>query len=99
MEWSSFAVTLLIVSSVAAGVTSAVVTTWSLRARAFSIEDRLAVVEGTLQREVKTRAGQERWKKSNKDEELARELLANKNPAPVQRNWWETTLPRSANGS
>ena len=85
---------LLIVSCVAAGVVSAVVTTWSLRAKLLGFEDRLSLVEGILTREVKSRAGQERWKKPDKDLELARAMVQQ----PVQRkmNWWETGLPRSA---
>ena len=88
MEWFSFAVLLLIVACVAAGVVAGVVHTWSLRARTYSLEDRVDRLEGNLSREVKARAGQERWKKPDKDEAL---LAAMKN-APTQGrmlNWWE----------
>jgi outer membrane biogenesis lipoprotein LolB len=79
---------LLLVGCVAVGVVSAVLRTWSLHSRTYSLEDRIAIVEGTLQREVKTRAAQERWKKPDKTEALAVELLGK--PIPTkQLNWWE----------
>lgn len=82
------ATVLLIVGCVAAGVTGALVTSWSLRSKLFSLEDRLSIVEGTVTREVKTRAGQERWKKADKDEAL---LTALKSGGVTGRtlNWWE----------
>jgi len=85
----------LVTACIAAGVCAAVIHTWSLRALAFSLETRLAVVEGTLTREVKARAGQERWKRPDKTEELAAALVSR--PAVPERkaNWWETGLPRS----
>ena len=88
-----YAVLLLIASCVAVGVVSAVVTTWSLKARLYSLEERLELVEGGLIRETKARAGAERWKKPDKDLELVKSLQA----APtVKRNWWELNLPRQA---
>jgi hypothetical protein len=95
-NWLEPAVLLLIVASVAAGVVGAIVTTWSLRATIYSLEDRISVVEGITQREVKIRAGQARQMKTPKDEELLKDLRA----APVSRqpNWWERVsgneLPR-----
>lgn len=80
---------LLISGSVAVGVVAAVVRTWSLHRRAYSLEDRMAVVEGILQREVKTRAAQERWRKPDKDQELL-ETMRNQKVQPTrQLNWWE----------
>jgi len=95
LELGFFALILLITACIAAGVTAAVVHTWSLRALAYSLETRLAVVEGTLTREVKARAGQERWKKPDRTDELVASLAAR--PAVPERkaNWWETGLPRS----
>lgn len=88
MEGFSFAVVLLIVACVAAGVVAGVVHTWSLRARVYSLEDRVDRMEGNLSREVKARAGQERWKKPDKDEAL---LAAMRTAQPQNRmlNWWE----------
>lgn len=96
VELSYFAVFLLISGCIAAGVTAAVIHTWSLRAHAYSLETRLSVVEGTLQREVKARAGQERWKKPAKDDDLAAALLAAAKPPPDIRPWWMKVghLPR-----
>lgn len=88
-----YAVFLLILACVCVGVVSAVVHTWSLRARLYSLEDRLAIVEGSLTREVKARAGQERWKKPDKDLELFKQL---QQPVPQPKyNFWQTGLPRS----
>ena len=91
VELSYFALILLVTCCMAAGIVGAVVHTWSLRARTYSLEDRLAIVEGTLQREVKTRAGQERWRKPTKEEEAIALALATPPPppAPAYKNWWE----------
>jgi hypothetical protein len=95
VELSYFALFLLFVACLAAGVTAAVVHTWALRAHTYSLENRLSVVEGTLTREVKARAGQERWKKPAQDDALVQQLLAAKaTPPPKKLNWWETNLPR-----
>jgi len=89
-----YALVLLVTGCVAAGVCAAVIHTWSLRALAFSLETRLAVVEGTLTREVKARAGQERWKKPDKTDQLLTELALSTNANQRPKNWWETTIPR-----
>lgn len=89
VEFSIFGLILLVSCFIAAGVVAGVVHTWSLRARTYSLEDRVAILEGTLQREVKTRAGQERWKKPDKDAALINSM--NQNAIPARRpNWWET---------
>jgi hypothetical protein len=90
-----YALLLGILACIAVGVVSAVVRTWSLHQRTYSLEDRVAILEGTLTREVKTRAAQARVSKPDKD----LELLSAVNQAPVaKKNWWETGLPRSAGG-
>lgn len=90
INFSLFAVSLLLSGCIAAGVVAAVIHTWSLRALAFSLETRLAVVEGTLTREVKARAGQERWKNPGKaDAELLKTLTTQAAAAPHKGNWWE----------
>jgi hypothetical protein len=92
VELSFFAVFVLVVACVAAGVTAAVVHTWSLRALTYSLETRLAVVEGTLSREVKARAGQERWKQPAKAEAdlAARLAIAAQGSAPARPvPWWK----------
>lgn len=95
-ELSLFALVLLISGCVAVASCAAVIHTWTLRARLLEQEYRLDIIEGTLQREVKARAGAERWKKPAKDEELVKELLG-KAAAPARPlNWWERPeLPRS----
>jgi len=84
VELSYFAVFLLLAGCLSAGVVAAVVHTWSLRALSYSLETRLTLVEGTLNREVKARAGQERWKKPAKDVEALEALLKNANAQPAQ---------------
>jgi hypothetical protein len=96
MEWSFAAITLLIVACIGAGVTSAVVATWRLRVDLYSLQDAVTVLQGIQTREVKVRAGQERWKKPAKDEELARELLGMNAGNQRPKNWWETNIPREA---
>lgn len=83
-----YAVLLGICAAVAVGVVSAVVKTWSLHARTYSLEDRISILEGTMTREVKIRAGAERWKKQDKDEALAVQLLSGNSKARPM-NWWE----------
>lgn len=88
---------LLLASTVAIAVTSSIVTTWSLRARLYALEDRTNVMEGTMTREVKIRAAQERWgKKPSKEEE--RIAAALENPQPVLAvPWWQD--PRLKKGA
>lgn len=86
VELSYFALFLLFCACIAAGVVAGVVHTWSLRALTYSLDTRLAVVEGLLQREVKARAGQERWKKPDKDLELLKSVTESSVRKP---NWWE----------
>jgi len=89
VELTYFALILLFIGCLAAGVVAGVVHTWSLRARTYDLEDRVDRIEGNLSREVKARAGQERWKKPDKDLQL---LEAMKTAAPAQGrmlNWWE----------
>lgn len=96
VELSIFALILLVGGCIAAGVCAAVIHTWSLRASLYDLQSRLEVVEGNLLREVKARAGQERWKKPEKDKELMAELVNAKSSPQKRLNWWETNLPRSA---
>jgi len=84
-----FAIIVLVSCCLAAGVCAAVVHTWSLRATLYDVQSRLEVVEGNLLREVKARAGAERWRKPDKDLLLAQELTqAHTKPTP-RYNWWE----------
>jgi len=88
---------LLLVSAVAVGVTAAVARTWALHSRIYSLEDRVAVVEGVTQREVKIRAAQSRPPNLAKDEALLKSLSNSPPPPPTRKlNWWETGLPRQA---
>lgn len=92
------AVVVLISACIAAGVVAGVVHTWSLRASHYSLESRVAVVEGVLQREVKARAGQERWKKADKTETLFSELAHAGPPKPTQPWWFKPEIPREFRG-
>lgn len=78
----------LISAVVGGGGLGAIARAWSFHSRLYSLEDRLSLAEGILNREVKTRAAQERWKKPSKDEELvALALKEEKKPAPAF--WWQ----------
>lgn len=79
----------LIAAALSGGILGAIIRAWSIHSLLYSLQDRLLVVEGVTQREVKIRAGQERWKRPAKDEELARELMKNAAPAVAyQGPWW-----------
>lgn len=84
-----FAIIVLVSCCLAGGVCAAVVHTWQLRASLYDVQSRLEVVEGNLLREVKARAGQERWKKPDKDLALAQALVQNQSQAPARYNFWE----------
>jgi len=80
---------LLVLACIAVGVVSAVVTTWSLRARLYSLEDRVGIIEGVTQREVKIRAAQSRSPKSTSDNIALEQLkLLGNQPAAYQGPWW-----------
>lgn len=81
------ALLLLVVCCIAAGVVAAVVHTWGLRARLYSLENHVEIIAGRLTSEVKARAGQERWKKPDKDAELMASLV--QAPPARKKNWWE----------
>jgi hypothetical protein len=86
---------LLLAAAVAVGVVSAVVRTWSLHARLYSLEDRVSVVEGVTQREVKIRAATSRAGRPTKDEDLLKELAVAQTAPAKKLNFWETSHPRS----
>jgi hypothetical protein len=87
VELSYFALVLLISGCIAAGVVGGVVHTWNLRARIFSLENQVEVIAGRLTSEVRARAGQERWKKPDKDAELMANLI--QQTPSRKKNWWE----------
>ncbi len=95
MELATF---LLLVAAVAVGVVSAVARTWSLHARLYSLEDRVSVLEGVTQREVKIRAAETRLRRPSKDEELIAAKLSEAQPIERKKAWWETGLPREYTG-
>lgn len=90
-----FAYILLIVASIAVGVTSAVARTWSLHSRTYTLEDRVSVLEGIQSREVKIRAAEARWKKPSADEAAITAALAHPAPAQPKLPWWQKpNLPK-----
>jgi len=95
-----FALIVLVSACLAAGVCAAVVHTWQLRASLYDVQSRLEVVEGNLLREVKARAGQERWKKPDKDLALAQALVQSPAQPAARYNFWEDPKLRrgAANG-
>lgn len=86
-----YALLLVVAAVIGGGVSGALIRTWSLHSRLFSMETRLGIAEGVLTRETKTRAAQERWKKSDKAEEEILALAAAAKNSGSQRvpNWWE----------
>jgi hypothetical protein len=85
--------------AIAAGTLGGVIRGWSILSRLYSLEDRVAVAEGTLLREVKTRAGQERWKRPDKDVMAVDQNLLKQQAPPV--NVFAShlhNLPRSYDG-
>ena len=91
-----YALILLIVACIAVGAVAAVVRTWSLHARLYSLEDRVSVNEGITTREVKIRAAESRGKNRPADDALFKELAAAQSAPPRKKNFWEVDLPRSA---
>lgn len=89
--WMELVVLLAVSIGIAGGVCGALLRTWSLHSRVYSLEDRVAVIEGNLTREVKTRAAMERHKSKGPDiEELKLLGQAAQGAAPAKRyNWWE----------
>lgn len=87
----------LIAAVVAAGVLSAAVRAWSILSRLYSLEDRVNIVEGTLQREVKTRAAGVRWSKRDAEQAILEAALENPKPQSALP-WWAAAakqFPRS----
>lgn len=97
------AIFLLFCVGLAAGTLGGVIRGWSVLSRLYSAEDRLAVVEGTLLREVKTRAGLERGKNLNKDvHQVDAQILkqAAQTPPAAPAPFWTNPmhLPRAYDG-
>lgn len=90
-----YAILLLVVGCIAVGVAAAVVRTWSLHARTYSLEDRVACLEGVTTREVKIRAAQARYAKPDKDAELLAALQPKETVPATRYNWWQINAPRS----
>lgn len=89
--WMDFAAILLVVAAMAVGITSAVVRTWALHRRVYSLEDRCNVLEGVQQREVKIRAAESRARRPSAAEESIALAMAHPPPSvPVRRQpWWK----------
>lgn len=84
-----YALYLVIASVVAGGVGGALLRTWSIHSRLYSLETRTAVLEGITTREVKIRAATDRWKKPSKDEEALVAALAAPPPPERKVPWWQ----------
>lgn len=90
-----FVYILLLVGCVAVGVVSAIARTWALHSRTYSLEDRMNVMEGVQNREVKIRAAETRWKKPSADEAAITAALAAPAPAKPKAQWWKNSnLPK-----
>ena len=91
-----YALIILVVACIAVGAVAAVVRTWSLHARLYSLEDRVAVNEGITTREVKIRAAESRGKNRPSDDALFQSLAGKPIEPQRKKNFWEVDLPRSA---
>lgn len=90
------AVYLIIAACVGAAVAGALARTWSLHSRLYSLEDRCGVLEGTVNREVKIRAAQDRWSKPTKNDTLFAQMPTD--VAPQRKGpWWKN--PKLRNGA
>lgn len=88
LSWS-YAVLLVVVGSIAVGVTAAILRTWFLASRLLVLENAVAILEGTVQREVKVRAGMMRQQqRASTDELVLAELQAKKLPPERKAPWW-----------
>lgn len=91
MDTTYGAFLLLIACVLGGGVAGALLRTWDIHRRLYSLEVQLAEVQGIVQREVKIRAGQTKTSVPRVDKE-AMELLKGAQtlqpatPAPLQ--WW-----------
>lgn len=87
---TEFGVLLLIASVIAGGILGAVARAWSLHARLYSLQDRLNVLEGVQNREVKIRAAGERFKRPSKEEAaIEAALLHAPGPPAKEVPWWQ----------
>lgn len=89
VEITYFALIMLFGGCLSAGIVAGVVHTWSLRAKTYSLESRLSVVEGNLLREVKARAGEQRWRKPNVEELAVEQALKNPPPQRFKAPWFK----------
>lgn len=83
-----YGILFLAASVVAGGVLGAVIRAWSVSVALKSFEFRCSLLEGILQREVKTRAANTRWNKPDPQEELIAAALAVKENAKAVP-WWQ----------
>jgi len=81
----------LIVAVVAGGVLGGVLRGWSLLATQYALSERVSLLEGSLLREVKSRAAKERWSRTAQDVAGIDDAVlaaAAKKPEPPLQQWW-----------
>lgn len=85
------AILLLLAAAAGAGFLGAFLRSWSFHSRLYALENALAVVEGTLQREVKARAAGERWKKKDLLDETIEAAVIDQGLAEKRKPqfWWQ----------
>lgn len=92
MDTTYGAFLLLIACVLGGGVAGALLRTWDIHRRLYSLEVQLAEVQGIVQREVKIRAGQTKTSVPRVDKEALELLKAAPNLQPAQGagfNWWQ----------
>lgn len=82
-----YALLLVFTAAIAVGVVSAVVRTWALHRRLYSVEDELSTVQGILTREVKIRAATSRQRSTPAEDAIAAAIA---NPPQPHKHvpWW-----------
>lgn len=81
---------------VGGGVLGAVIRAWSISTSLKDIEFRCTLIEGILQREVKTRAANTRWSKPDPNEELVKAALTIKGNTKTVPWWQNPDLKKGA---
>lgn len=93
MDTTYGAFLLLIACVLGGGVTGALLRTWDIHRRLYSLEVQLGETQGIVQREVKIRAGQTKSTVSKVDRDAAELLRAAQPAQPAQAppmQWWPT---------
>lgn len=85
---SQFALFLLVAAGMTVGVVAGFLRAWSVSARLYALETQVAIIEGTVQREVKVRAGMMRQRAKDPLETQIEQAIANPPKPAVKEPWY-----------